>query len=542
MLKNIFLTFTFFQFISNFKFKCGTDSIKKKPHFLEDTNNKGENNKRNLQVEYTPIKIYVDYTTLYNQNLFSSSEIRSLENIFEEVIQYFSSLLSVQHTRFIIQEYMIPSFCDIIFFSRDLLNIIEDYDLLLFPMINEDLDEYVLAQAWTCIYSGERKPMVGIVEISPYFTLNKFDISYHMKYLLLHEITHILGFSATIFKHLNIIYVERKNGITKEYINSTKVIEKAKIHFNCKNIKGIELENQGQEGEAGSHWDARYMLGDYMISTNYPEMTISDITLAFLEDTGFYKANYYTGGLFRYGKNQGCSFLEEDCVSMQGTSFPNEFCIEPGGYFCGSSHINRGDCYIIEYEDIITGQFRYFDNKYAGGFLPADYCPVSYNYYEEKYENISYYPFNCNFGLSLYPSLGEEIGKNSICFESTLLSSSNILNSNNANKLNESLSVCYKIGCDRKRKQINVTIGEEIITCPTKGTILRNPKGFFGTIKCPDYNLVCTSEIWCNELFDCIDKKSVADGNTYDYNNYRKIVLDVSKIILWFILFIINGF
>ena len=66
-----------------------------------------------------------------------------------------------------------------------------------------------------------------------------------MKYLLLHEITHILGFSATIFKHLNVKYIERKNGITTEYINSTKVIEKAKIHFNCKNIKGIELENQG---------------------------------------------------------------------------------------------------------------------------------------------------------------------------------------------------------------------------------------------------------------------------------------------------------
>ena len=75
------------------------------------------------------------------------------------------------------------------------------------------------------------------------------------------------------------------------------------------------------------------MLGDYMISTNYPEMTISDITLAFLEDTGFYKVNYYTGGLFRYGKNQGCSFLEEDCVSMQGHLFQMNFVQSPGHTF-----------------------------------------------------------------------------------------------------------------------------------------------------------------------------------------------------------------
>ena len=46
------------------------------------------------------------------------------------------------------------------------------------------------------------------------------------------------------------------------------------------------------------------------------------------------------------------------------------------------------------------------------------------------------------------------------------------------------------------------------------------------------------SEIWCNELFDCIDKKSIADGNTYDYNNFSEKIFDISKIILWFILFI----
>ena len=30
--------------------------------------------------------------------------------------------------------------------------------------------------------------------------------------------------------------------------------------------------------------------------------------------------------------------------------------------------------------------------------------------------------------------------------------------------------------------------------------------------------MVCTSEIWCNEMFDCIDKKSVTDYSTYNYN------------------------
>ena len=102
-----------------------------------------------------------------------------------------------------------------------------------------------------------------------------------MKFLLLHELSHVLGFSSSFFKTLGLLKTERKSGVIKNYINSPKVLQKAIIHFNCNNIKGGELENQGGEGSLGSYWEARYMLGDYMISTDYPEKVISDITLAY---------------------------------------------------------------------------------------------------------------------------------------------------------------------------------------------------------------------------------------------------------------------
>ena len=69
--------------------------------------------------------------------------------------------------------------------------------------------------------------------------------------------------------------------------------------------------------------------------------------------------------------------------------------------------------------------------------------------------------------------------------------------------------------CDRKNKQIKVYISGLTVICPGYETILNQPNGFNGQIKCPDYNLVCTSDIWCNELFDCINKKSKADRDTY---------------------------
>ena len=86
-------------------------------------------------------------------------------------------------------------------------------------------------------------------------------------------------------------------------------------NFNCKNITGVELEDSGgYDNYNNSHWEARILLGEYMNSeVHTPEQEISGFTLALLEDSGWYKVNYYTGGLMRFGKHQGCEFLYEDC-------------------------------------------------------------------------------------------------------------------------------------------------------------------------------------------------------------------------------------
>ena len=77
--------------------------------------------------------------------------------------------------------------------------------------------------------------------------------------------------------------------------------------------------------------------------------------------------------------------------------------------------------------------------------------------------------------------------------------------------------------CDRKNKQIKVYILGETVTCPGYETVLNQPNEFNGQVKCPDYNLVCTSEVWCNELFDCINKKSKSVRDTYD-NDVIKLI------------------
>ena len=532
------LFFIFLQDIIIICYRCGADSIKKMPKNITSNNIE---NKRKLSNQYTPIKIKYDFTYLKSQNYLNPKDLNDLIKVFNDISYYLSSLLSIIHIDLTVETKYIKNSCDIPVFSSDITQSLYIHDILIFPMINTEMEDEVLAQAWTCLtLNSNSRPVAGVVEINPNFSLIKIDSDYYIKYLLMHEISHILGFSSSFFKLLNLIYTENKNGVIKNYINSPTVLKKAKLHFNCDKIKGVELENQGGDGSAGSHWEARYMLGDYMISTDYTEMVISDITLAYFRDTGFYKVHYYTGGLFRFGKNQGCSFLEEDCVSNGGKNilFSNEFCTEPESYFCSSSHISRGDCYIVEWDEPLENKFRHYSDKFLGGFEAADYCPVSYSYYYEELEEYYNYHYNCKYGYNLFKSMGEIIGKNSLCFESSLMPR------NKKNNLTELYSVCYDVKCDRYKKQIKIYIENNEIECPTHGGILEDPPGFSGKIKCPDYNILCTSKIWCNELLDCIDKMSVADLETFDYDNYIEEEednnnIDNLKINIFIFLFII---
>ena len=84
--------------------------------------------------------------------------------------------------------------------------------------------------------------------------------------------------------------------ILRKYIKSPRVVNVAKKYFNCSDIKGVELEDQNNE----LHWESRILLGEIMTIEGYePEQVLSEFTLAFLEDLGYYKANYYTGGLMQ---------------------------------------------------------------------------------------------------------------------------------------------------------------------------------------------------------------------------------------------------
>ena len=104
------------------------------------------------------------------------------------------------------------------------------------------------------------------------------------------------------------------------------------------------------------------------------EQVISEFTLALLEDSGYYKPNYYTGGLMRYGKNKGCAFLTEKCLDKTthktNEKFENEFYDTLNKYksiesTCSSGRQSRTykAWWTVENINDVPEYYRYFERE-----------------------------------------------------------------------------------------------------------------------------------------------------------------------------------
>ena len=348
-------------------------------------------------------------------------------------------------------------------------------DLIIFGRFDDEMSNYTLASAGAYYIDRENaQPIIGIVNINSNVNYSKINSKEYFQSIIIHEFTHILGFSADYFmnKFHIMFYKKDEDGNYRYFINSTKVLEVAKKYYNCSDIDGIELENSGGSGTAGSHWEARILLGEYMNGVIYTEeQIISEFTLALLEDTGFYKANYYTGGLMRYGKGKGCDFIKKKCVNSQheiNPYFENEFydsIFNPNMDSSCSSGRQSRTYYAFWIYDYLPSYFQYFENKNIGGFSPADYCPVameieqdnSDEYYtgycslkgSREYGTGIYYPYNTNNKIKAYhvqifnqyfnyyktkdlqQITGEAYSDHSFCYQSSLIKNDlvNIFNS-----------------------------------------------------------------------------------------------------------------
>ena len=75
-------------------------------------------------------------------------------------------------------------------------------------------------------------------------------------------------------------------------------------------------------------------------------------------------------------------------------------------------------------------------------------------------------------------------------------------------------ATCYKLFCSSRSLTIN--INNDYIVCPRSGGKIK-AINYDGYILCPDYNLMCSGSVLCNDMFDCVERYSLLKDVTYDY-------------------------
>ncbi|KAK7199518.1 major surface protease gp63 [Novymonas esmeraldas] len=332
------------------------------------------------------------------------------------------------------------------------------------------------AWALTCQNFINGRPSVGVANVSPkYIAADQQRIR-----VIAHEILHALGFNFPVFKEQGMVdYVDSLRGKSNvPALNSPLVVAKARAHFGCSSQTFLELEDMGGKGTALSHWKQRSMKDDLMAGTTVAGI-YSAITIAAMEDTGFYKGNYAMAEPMMYGRNAGCELVTDKCVVKGVSQFPGMFCgsAKRKRLVCTSDRLGVGDCNLVDYDSPLPPQFQYFaDTALGGADVKMDYCPFVKSFSNTK----------CSFdGRELK---GSVYGAMSRCFDAP----AGFVDSGRSSAQH---GLCAKVHCcTTTTYSVKVRGATTYTRCPPGTTLtlsLLSPTFSSGYITCPPYDSVC---------------------------------------------------
>ncbi|XP_022336666.2 leishmanolysin-like peptidase [Crassostrea virginica] len=323
------------------------------------------------------------------------------------------------------------------------------------------------------------RPVAGYISICPNAVSTRSHDRTQLLSTMKHEILHALGFSAGLYA-----FFRDQNGMPltprspnnnkpyqihptyKFYVWSDRVMKEvvrygwktangrkdrnvrlivtpavqreARRHFNCPTLEGAEVENQGIYGTSVTHWEKRLFENEVMTGTYTQNPVVSRVTLALMEDTGWYQVNYNMAEELEWGRNLGCDFVFKSCMDWMDTHPPpsmdmHPFCKEVrGGLLKTDCTRNRravGFCNLVEYSGPLPPEYQYFtftsgvqwsgDYRRLGGAVElADYCPFQQEFIWKE-NNVNARDSRCslpgNTPQGSYNLYGEYYGADSIC-------------------------------------------------------------------------------------------------------------------------------
>uniref|UniRef100_A0A8C2E0D5 Leishmanolysin-like peptidase n=1 Tax=Cyprinus carpio TaxID=7962 RepID=A0A8C2E0D5_CYPCA len=264
--------------------------------------------------------------------------------------------------------------------------------------------ENIVAYAAYCQLESELdRPIAGYANLCPNMISTQHQEFEGMLSTVKHEIIHALGFSAGLFafyhdddgkpltprsasglpayneslglyqwsdkviKRATRLWDIRGGHMVRHTVHllaTPRVVEEARRHFNCPILEGMELENQGGAGTEFNHWEKRLLENEAMTGSHTQNRVFSRITLAIMEDTGWYRANYSMAENLEWGRFLGCDFVMKSSLIHSQINLLLLFLIQEFSWHVGGEYQRSSYCGIQENQ---PGEINYGVEHYGPG-------------------------------------------------------------------------------------------------------------------------------------------------------------------------------
>ncbi|GMY28475.1 leishmanolysin-like peptidase [Fagus crenata] len=342
-----------------------------------------------------------------------------------------------------------------------------------------------LAWAVACERDQWGRAIAGHVNVAPRHLTAEAETL--LSATLIHEVMHVLGFDPHAFAHFRDERKRRRSQVTEQIMDEKlgrivtrvvlpRVVMHSRYHYGAfsENFTGLELEDGGGRGTSGSHWEKRLLMNEIMTGSVDTRSVVSKMTLALLEDSGWYQANYSMADRLDWGRNQGTEFIISPCNLWKGAYHCNTTQLSG----CTYNREAEGYCPIVSYSGDLPQWARYFPQANKGGQSSlADYCTYFVAYSDGSCTDT-------NSARAPDRMLGEVRGSSSRCMASSLVRTGFVRGS--ATQGNG----CYQHRCINN--SLEVAVDGMWKLCPEAGGPIQF-SGFNGELNCPAYHELCST-------------------------------------------------
>ncbi|BBG94942.1 metalloendopeptidase [Prunus dulcis] len=343
-----------------------------------------------------------------------------------------------------------------------------------------------LAWAVACERDQWGRAIAGHVNVAPRHLTAEAETL--LSATLIHEVMHVLGFDPHAFAHFRDERKRRRSQVTEQIMDEklgrmvTRVVLPRVVMHSRYHYASLKM---GEDAAHQGHTGKKDFMNEIMTGSVDTRSVVSKMTLALLEDSGWYQANYSMADHLDWGRNQGTEFVTSPCNLWKGAYHCNTTQLSG----CTYNREAEGYCPIVSYSGDLPQWARYFPQANKGGQSSlADYC----TYF------VAYSDGSCTDTNSARPPdrmLGEVRGSNSRCMASSLVRTGFVRGSMTQG------NGCYQHRC--VNNSLEVAVDGMWKVCPEAG----------GPLQFPGFNGTCPSN--CSGRGNCLSNGLCECGNGY---------------------------